>query len=155
MRARRCASRWPCCRRRLSSSGLSLPALLERRCCRSLICLFRFSISFWREANCDCNSAEASLPSAVVTMAWRMLMTPTVTEAAEPAAAGDCVLAAPGIRRHPAARTAVRTTNLEFTFLSLLWPAHGKPGRTHAKSAWLETDSTPCGLYESIANLKV
>src|SRR5207302_400789 len=124
-------------------------------CCKSLICLFRFSISFWREENCDCNSAEANLPSAVVTMAWRMLMTPTLPDAAEPAAAGDCAQAAPLLNMHAAARADERfnifrdrkaINNLEFTFLSLLWSATEKPGRTRTKSAWLETGSTPCGL---------
>ena len=44
-------------------------------CGRSLICLFIASSSFCRGANCDCNSAEACFPSAVVTMACRTLIT--------------------------------------------------------------------------------
>src|SRR6266850_7056848 len=128
MRSRRCASRWPCCRRRLSSSGLSLPALLERRCCKSLICLLRFSISFLLEANCDCNSAEATLPSAVVTIAWRMLMTPTLPDVDEPAALGACAQADATLKMLAAARATVRTTNLEFTLFSLFLVRHEETG---------------------------
>src|SRR5207247_6957516 len=91
-------------------------------------------------------------------------LTPTLPAAAEPGAAGDCAPAAPVLTMLAAARAAVRVNifrdrravnNLEFTFLSLLWRATEEPGRTRAKSAWLETDSTPCGLCERIANLKV
>ena len=74
-------------------------------------------------------------------MACRMLMTPTLPDAAEAAEAGDCAQAAPVLNMHAAVRAAVRfnifrdrkavnvfgdrkaVNNLEFTFLSLLWPA--------------------------------
>src|SRR5256885_13526651 len=97
-------------------------------------------------------------------MACRMLMTPTLPDADEPAAAGACAQAAPVLKMHAAARAAVRVNilrdpqmvnNLEFTFFSLLWSATPRdPGRTRAKSAWLKTDSAPGGLYERIANFR-
>src|SRR6266481_2599346 len=87
-------------------------------------------------------------------MAWRMLMTPTLLDAADPAAAGACAHAPAALKMHAAARAAVRVNtfcdpdrvgvnHLEFTFFSLLWSATEKPGRTRAKSAWLKTDSAP------------
>src|SRR5438094_6638980 len=97
-------------------------------------------------------------------MACRMLMTPTLPDADEPAAAGACAQAAPVLKMHAAARAAVRVNilrapqtvnNLEFTFFSLWWSATERPGRTRAKSAWLKTDSAPSGLYERIANFEV
>src|SRR5207248_6020626 len=66
-----------------------------------------FSISVWRGANCDCNSACACLPSAVLPMAPRMLMTPTLPGAAEAAGAGACARATATPRRPAAARAAV------------------------------------------------
>jgi hypothetical protein len=106
-------------------------------------------------------------------MAWRMLMTPTLLDAADPAAAGAWAHAAAALKMHAAARAAVRVNtfrdrkavnvfrdrkavnNLEFTLFSLLWSATEKPGRTRAKSAWLKTDSAPSGHYECIANFGV
>jgi len=38
----------------------------------------------------------------VVTMAWRMLMTPTLVDAADPAAAGACARAAAVLKMHAA-----------------------------------------------------
>jgi hypothetical protein len=102
-----------------------------------------------------------------------MLMTPTLLDAADPAAAGACAQAAAALKMHAAARATVpvntfrdrkavnvfrdrkAVNNLEFTFFSLLWSATEKPGRTRAKSAWLKTDSAPSGLNERIANFKV
>jgi hypothetical protein len=97
-------------------------------------------------------------------MAWRMLMTPTLLDADEPAAAGACAQMALVLNTHAAARAAVRVNtfrdreavnNLEFTFFSLLWSATERPGRTRAKRAWLKSDSAPSGFYECIANFKV
>jgi hypothetical protein len=106
-------------------------------------------------------------------MAWRMLMTPTLLDADEPAAAGVCAQTTPVLNTHAAARAAVRVNtfrdrktvnifrdreavnNLEFTFFSLLWSATERPGRTRAKWAWLKSDSAPSGFYECIANFKV
>jgi hypothetical protein len=82
-------------------------------------------------------------------------MTPTLPAAAEPGEAGACAEAAAVLRKQAAARIAVRITNLEFTFFSLLWFATERPGRTRAKSAWLKTDSAPSGICERIANFKV
>jgi hypothetical protein len=106
-------------------------------------------------------------------MAWRMLMTPILPAAAEPAVAGDCAQAAAALKMNAAASATVRVdtfrdrkavnvfcdrkavNNLEFTFFSLLWSAPVRPRRTCAKSAWPKIDSAPSGLYERIANLKV
>src|SRR5579862_5802943 len=124
----------------------------------SLSCLFRFSSSVCRDANCDCNSPEACLPSAVVTMAFRTLMTPTLPVAAEPAAA-PCALAAAVLKRQAAARATVEITFLEFTFVSLLRPS-ASPCVLHrhvllgwANQNWLEicsaTPACPAGLAQT------
>src|SRR5260370_40770168 len=72
-----------------------------------------------------------------------MLMTPALLPPAEPAAAGACAQADATLKMHAAARTAVRTTNLEFTLFSLFWFATNKPGRIRAKSAWLKFSPLP------------
>src|SRR5437879_13734155 len=97
-------------------------------------------------------------------MACRMLMTPTLPDADEPAAAGACAQAAPVLKMHAAARAAVRVNilrapqtvnNLEFTFFSLWWPATERPGRTRAKSAWRKADSAPSWPNESMPTFEV
>jgi hypothetical protein len=87
-------------------------------------------------------------------MAWRMLMTPTLPAAAEPAAAGACAQAAALLKMHAAAKATVRSTNLEFTLFSLLWSATVRPRRTRAKSAWLKIDSAPRGLLRAYCKLE-
>src|SRR5260370_42328451 len=113
------------------------------------------SLSFWRGANLDCNSAEATLPPAVVTMAWRMLMTPPLLDAAEPAAAGACAEAAVALITQAAARAAVRinifrdrktVNNLEFTFFLLVVVRHGKTGTNPRQVSLAKIDSAPRGF---------
>src|SRR5258707_12382814 len=124
------ASRCPCCVKRASSSGLSFPWLAWSRCRRSLTCLFKFSSSTWREANCDWSSADACFPSAVLTIDVRTSITPSLFVAEEPAAGVPCADAPAAAKRHAAAKAAVRimvvcnpdgvrVNILEFTFFSL------------------------------------
>src|SRR5271168_4049537 len=88
-----------------------------------MICLVRVSISEERGANCDCNSAEACLPSAVLPMAPRRLMMATdlVAGAAAPAAGADCAHDAAVPIRHAADRAADCKTILKFTLVLLVF----------------------------------
>jgi len=68
----------------------------------------------------DCSSAEASLPSALLRMAWRTFSTPTFPDAAVPVEEAPCAWAAPALKTQAAARAAIRINAiLEFTFFSL------------------------------------
>src|SRR5437762_2920511 len=92
-----------------------------------------FSISVWRGANWDCNSACACLPSAVLPMAERMLITPTLPGAAEPAAAGDCARTPaaphrPSIRHGEQQNTIVRLVN-NYRQIRELINGHAERGR--------------------------
>src|SRR2546429_6963757 len=78
-----------------------------------------FSISVWRGANCDCSSAWACFPSAVLPMAPRILITPTLPGAG--LGAGDCARTTATIRRPAAARATVCNFILEFTLFSLFF----------------------------------
>src|SRR5260370_7618412 len=102
-------------------------------------------------------------------MAWRMLMTPTLPVAAEPAAAGDCAQAAAALKMHAAASATVRVdtfrdrkavnvfcdrkavNNLEFTFFSLFWSATVGPQRTPPNSACLNIHPLPTRFYYRFA----
>src|SRR5579863_7205575 len=104
-----------------------------------------FSKSLVRGANCDCNSAEACLPSAVLTMACRALITPTLPVETEPAVGALCAWTAGVPTRHAAARAAMQNilrcdreavsskcdreavNLLEFTLFSLLWLNRKQP----------------------------
>src|SRR5215472_9172201 len=142
MRSKRCVAFWPSTVRRLISSWLHLPSQAARRCRRSLIFLFRFSSSVWRGANWDCSSDCACLPSAVVPMAPRMLITPTLLGAADPAA-GDCARTSTAPAIPATARAAAGNIILEFTVFSLLWIVSEKPERPEPSHTGLKIVALP------------
>src|SRR5215472_4382171 len=114
--ARRCPCDWA---RAFCSSFqvLEFAAICWRR---SLICLLSASSSFCRGANCVWSSAEACLPSAVVTIAWRTFNTAILLAPAAPGAEAPCPQTTAVPRKHNVAAVATRMMFLEFTVFSLL-----------------------------------
>src|SRR5260370_40156111 len=87
-------------------------------------------------------------------MAWGMLLAPTLPAAAEPAAAGDCAPTAAVLRAHATPRAAIRTTNLELTFFSLLWSAPETGTNPRQIILALNCFDSPGGVRRRTSNLK-
>jgi hypothetical protein len=94
-----------------------------------------------------------------------MLMTPTLLDAADPAAAGACAPAAAVLKMHAAARATVRVNtfrdrdrvgvnNLEFTFFSLLWSATENRGEPAPSQLGLKLIPLPAGITSALQTSK-
>src|SRR5258708_26314092 len=98
------------------SASVSVRAASLGRRCRSSICFWVFCKSVCFGANCDCNCACACFPSAVATMALRMLIT-AIFDGADAAAAAPCARMPRTGARHNTASTAKVPTERELTII--------------------------------------